>query len=68
MDSVIYAILGPALIAGGIVLYRWSAAVTVRAFGAAAALAGSVMALIGWVNVLSGTAKTVGQFESSRPT
>jgi hypothetical protein len=56
MDSVTYAILGPALIAGGIVLYRWSAVVTVRALGAAATAAGGVMALIGWVNVLSGTA------------
>ncbi len=55
MDSVIYAILGPALIASGIVLFRWSAVVTLRAFGAAATVAGGVMALIGWVNVLSGT-------------
>jgi hypothetical protein len=56
MEVVIFAILGPALIAGGVVLYRWSAAVTVRAFGAAGAVAGGVMALIGWVNALSGTA------------
>ena len=56
MDNIIYVILGPALIAGGIVAYRWSAGVTVRAFGAAATAAGVVMALIGWVNALSGTA------------
>jgi hypothetical protein len=56
MDTVTYAILGPALIAGGIVLYRLSAGATARAFGAAATAAGSVMALIGWVNALSGTA------------
>ncbi len=56
MDSVTFAILGPALIAGGIVLYRSRTAVTARAFGAAATAAGSVMALIGWVNALSGTA------------
>jgi hypothetical protein len=56
MDSVTFAILGPASIAGGIVLYRWSAVVSVRAIGAAATVAGVMMALIGWVNALSGTA------------
>ncbi len=56
MDTVTFAILGPALIAGGIVLYRSRAEVTARAFGAAATAAGAVMALIGWVNALSGTA------------
>ena len=55
MDSVIYAILGPALIAGGIVAYRGSAWVYVRAVGAAATTVGGVMALVGWINVLSGT-------------
>jgi len=54
-NEVVFAILGPALIAGGVILYRWSAAVTVRAFGAASTAAGGVIALIGWVNVLSGT-------------
>jgi hypothetical protein len=56
MDNVLFAILGPASVAGGIVLYRWSAVVAARAFGAAATAAGVVMALIGWVNALSGTA------------
>ncbi len=56
MDSVTFAILGPGLIAGGMVLYRWREAVAARAFGAAITAAGSVMALIGWVNALSGTA------------
>ncbi len=54
-NEIIFAMLGPALIAGGIVLYRLSAGATVRAFGASATAVGSVMALIGWVNVLSGT-------------
>ncbi len=52
---IIFVVLGPALIAGGIVLYRGSAAVTARAFGAAITAAGGVIALIGWVNALSGT-------------
>ena len=56
MDSVTFAILGPALIAGGIVLYRSRVVIAARAFGAAITAAGSVMALIGWVNALSGTA------------
>ncbi|HEY5639972.1 MAG TPA: hypothetical protein VIW01_07975 [Dehalococcoidia bacterium] len=56
MDSVTFAILGPALIAGGIAFYRWGTGATVRALGAAGTAAGSVMALIGWVNALSGTA------------
>ncbi len=56
MDSTTLAILGPALIAGGTVLYRSRAVVTARAFGAASIAAGAVMALIGWVNALSGTA------------
>jgi len=56
MDSATYVILGPALIAGGTVLYRSRAVVTARAFGAAVVVAGVVMALIGWVNALSGTA------------
>ena len=56
MDNIIFVILGPALIAGGIVSYRSSAWVTARSLGAAATAAGVVMAFIGWVNALSGTA------------
>jgi hypothetical protein len=55
MDNVVFVILGPALIAAGIVAYRGSAWVYVRAVGAAAAAAGIVMAFIGFVNALSGT-------------
>ena len=40
---LILAILGGALIAGGIVLYRGSPRVSVRAFSAAAVAAGVVM-------------------------
>ena len=49
MDFVIIAILGilgAALIAGGIVLYRRSARTSLRAFGAAAIAAGAVMWLV----------------------
>ncbi|UCH86792.1 MAG: hypothetical protein JSU97_09845 [Dehalococcoidia bacterium] len=56
MENVIFIILGPALIAGGIVAYRGSGWVYVRALGAAATTAGVVMFLIGLVNALSGTA------------
>jgi len=55
MDNIVFVILGPALVAGGIVAYRSAAWVAVRSFGAAATAAGAVMALIGWVNALSGT-------------
>lgn len=43
---LILAVLGAALIAGGIVLYRGSPRVSGRAFGAAAVAAGAVMWLI----------------------
>jgi hypothetical protein len=55
MDNVVFVILGPALIAAGIVAYRGSTWVYVRAAGASAATAGIIMTLIGWVNALSGT-------------
>jgi hypothetical protein len=55
MDNVVFVILGPALIAAGIVAYRGSAWVYVRAVGAAAVVAGAIMALIGFVNAFSGT-------------
>jgi hypothetical protein len=45
---LILAVLGAASIAGGVVAYRGSAAVGVRAFGAAAIAAGAVM----WAVVL----------------
>jgi hypothetical protein len=41
--QLIFAILGAALIAGGIVAYRGSQGTGVRAFGAAAIAAGVVM-------------------------
>ena len=55
MDNFLLLVLGPALVAGGIVAYRSSAVVYVRSFGAATTTAGAVMSLVGLVNALSGT-------------
>ncbi len=55
MVEIVFIILGSALIAGGIVAYRGSARVYVRALSAAGIAAGVVMLLIGLVNALSGT-------------
>ncbi len=55
MVDVVFIILGPALVAGGIVAYRGSALVYVRSLGAAATAAGAIMSLVGLVNALSGT-------------
>ncbi len=55
MDNIVFVIVGPALVAGGVVLYlqsRWSVA---RALSASAGVAGAIMALVGWVNAFSGT-------------
>lgn len=53
MDNFLPLVLGPALVAGGIVAYRGSAVVYVRSIGAAAATAGAVMSFAGLVNALS---------------
>jgi hypothetical protein len=55
VDNVVLVILGPAMIVGGMVLYRGSGRAYERAFGAATATAGAVMAFIGLVNALAGT-------------
>ncbi|MCH8815301.1 MAG: hypothetical protein IH957_09445 [Chloroflexi bacterium] len=55
MDNIVYVIVGPALVAGGVVLYLQSTWSVARALGASAGVAGAIMAFIGWVNALSGT-------------
>ena len=55
MDNAVITILGAALVVGGIVAYRESPLVYVRAPGAAATTAGAIMFFIGLVNALSGT-------------
>ena len=56
MENVVYVILGPAQVAGGLVAYRGSRWVSIRAVGAAVVTAGVIMSVIGWVNAMAGTA------------
>lgn len=53
--SLIFLLLGAALVAGGSVLFRGSEALHLRSISAAGLAAGSFMLLIGLVNALSGT-------------
>jgi hypothetical protein len=53
--SLIFLLLGAALLAGGTISLRESTAVTVRSISAAVLAAGFLMFLIGLVNALSGT-------------
>lgn len=53
--SLIFLLLGAALLAGGSVSFRDSDAVSVRAVSAAALATGTLMFLIGLVNAMSGT-------------
>jgi hypothetical protein len=53
--SLVFLLLGAALLAGGAVSFRESPAVSVRSISAAALAAGTFMFLIGLVNALSGT-------------
>ena len=53
--SLVFLIVGAALLAGSSVSFRGSAAISVRTASAAALTAGSLMLLVGLVNVLSGT-------------
>ena len=53
--SLIFLLLGAALLAGGAVMFRESSTVAIRSVSAASLAAGSLMFLIGLVNALSGT-------------
>jgi hypothetical protein len=53
--SLVFLLLGAALLAGGTVSFRNSTAVSIRSISAAALAAGFLMFLIGLVNALSGT-------------
>lgn len=53
--SLIFLLVGAALLVGGTVSFRENSAVTIRALSAGALAAGSLMFLIGLVNALSGT-------------
>ena len=53
--SLFFLIAGAALLAGGTVSFRESAAVGIRSISAAAVAAGYLMFLIGLLNALSGT-------------
>ena len=55
MDNVYWIIIGAALTAAGIVAFRQSRHVAVRAVSAAGFTAGIIMFFIGLVNALSGT-------------
>ena len=55
MDNVFYLIIGAALTAAGVVAYRQSERVAVRAISAAGFTAGGIMFFIALVNALSGT-------------
>ncbi len=55
MDNIVYVIVGPSLVAGGVVLYLQSTWTVARALSASAGVAGAIIALVGWVNALSGT-------------
>ena len=53
--SLIFLLLGAALLAGGTVSFRESTAISIRSISAAALAAGCLMFLIGLINALSGT-------------
>jgi hypothetical protein len=53
--SLIFLLLGAALLAGGTISFRESTTITIRSISAAALAAGYLMFLIGLVNALSGT-------------
>ncbi len=53
--SLIFLLLGTALVAGGSIPLRASTALAVRSSAAAAVATGALMVLIGLVNALSGT-------------
>ena len=53
--SLIFLLLGAALLAGGTVSFRESTATSIRSISVAAVAAGCLMFLIGLVNALSGT-------------
>ena len=53
--SLIFLLLGAALLAGGTVSLRGSTAISIRSISAAAVAAGYLMFLIGLINALSGT-------------
>jgi len=53
--SLVFLLVGAALLAGGTVSFRNSKATGVRSISAAALAAGFLMFLIGLVNALSGT-------------
>ena len=53
--SLIFLLLGAAMLAGGTVSFRESTATSIRSISAAAVAAGFLMFLIGLVNALSGT-------------
>jgi hypothetical protein len=53
--SLIFLLLGAALLAGGAVMFRESTTVAIRSISAASLAAGYLMFLIGLINALSGT-------------
>ena len=53
--SLIFLLLGAAVLAGGTVSLRGSTAFSIRSIAAAAVAAGYLMFLIGLINALSGT-------------
>ena len=55
VDNVYFLLIGAALTAAGIVAFRESKRVAVRAVAAAGFTAGGIMFFIGLVNALSGT-------------
>jgi hypothetical protein len=55
MDNVYFLLIGAALTAAGIVAFRGSKHVAVRAIAAAGFTAGGIMFFIGLINALSGT-------------
>ena len=55
MDNVYFLLIGAALTAAGIVAFRQSERVAVRAIAAAGFTAGGIMFFIALVNALSGT-------------
>jgi hypothetical protein len=53
--SLIFLLLGAALLAGGTVSFRGNTAISIRSISAAALAAGYLMFLVGLINGLSGT-------------
>jgi len=54
-STLVFLILGAALLAGGTISIRESSAISIRTISAAALAAGYLMFLIGLINALSGT-------------